>query len=418
MEKWKHILSYLPVLGLLMVISAIPYGWSVYQRVGCLVLVGGYVSDYVANRRWTTLSWRPAHWIYVLMILLYLMFPLRQLFDATPPTDYFLRLQHRQEWFLFTGVVGLLGFSDKLKWQYVAYIMLLTSVVMAFHCGYLYWFTDEFDYCAPSLRFDLLRFTHIHSHMVMNLYINAALAFGFCCLMERRAWWQQALLIAAMGVSWLVILFSAGRIGIAASLLIVGIGSVYLLYRWNKRAGILIAAVAVVGISLVVWQRPAMSLDNLQQDPRLAIWDYSVRMAKEKPVFGYGMSTLSMEYVEGAYNDSVMYNGFVQRVIEQMLIFNVQGKTMETHHPHNAFLTYWLAFGVGGVLLLVALFVLAACLPVGERRVFLWLFLTALLMQCMTEPIATHLLPQFIAVMLFVWEKSVPVLSQSRTECG
>ena len=392
-----------------MLISAIPYGWSWYQNLSCFVLGIGYLAYILVYKTWRDVRWDRTKWMYVVMLAIWAMYPLRQLFDTTPPTDFFWQQVHRHEWFLYIGIAGFLGFPDKLQLKHVAYVMLLTSVFMLAHCIGLYVFTDELigydEMHMPLKRFDELRLLHIHSHMVMNLYINAALAFGFCCLMERRAWWQQALLIAAMGVSWLVVLFSAGRIGIAASLLIVGIGSVYLLYRWNKRAGILIAAAAVVGISLAVWQRPAMSLDNLQQDPRLAIWDYSVRMAKEKPVFGYGMSTLSVEYVEGAYNDSVMYNGFVQRVIEQMLIFNVQGKTMETHHPHNAFLTYWLAFGVGGVLLLVALFVLAACLPVGERRVFLWLFLLALLMQCMTEPVGSHLLPQFIAVMLFVWER-------------
>ena len=80
---------------------------------------------------------------------------------------------------------------------------------------------------------------------------------------------------------------------------------------------------------------------------------------------------------------------------------------MMTHHPHNAFLMYWLSVGIIGVVLLLALFVLAARLPVGDNRLFLWMFLLALFLQCMTEPIGLHLHPQFIALMLFAWEKSV-----------
>jgi ABC-type multidrug transport system permease subunit len=110
--------------------------------------------------------------------------------------------------------------------------------------------------------------------------------------------------------------------------------------------------------------------------------------------------------VEQAYEDAVMYEGFIQPIIEQDEEFVAQGRTFETHHPHNAFLTYWLAVGIGGVLLLIALFLIAAMLPVGRNRIFLWLFLLALFLQCMTEPIGGHLLPQFIALMLFVWEKT------------
>ena len=101
-----------------------------------------------------------------------------------------------------------------------------------------------------------------------------------------------------------------------------------------------------------------------------------------------------------------MYNGFIAPVIESVYIFREQGRTFETHHPHNAFLTYWLAVGIPGVLLLLALFAIAACLPVGEYRPYLWLFLFALFMQCMTEPIGAHLMPQMIAIVLFVWEKT------------
>ena len=121
---------------------------------------------------------------------------------------------------------------------------------------------------------------------------------------------------------------------------------------------------------------------------------------------GYGVSTLSEKYVEEAYQDSVMVHGFIEPIINSSPDFRKQGKTMYTHHPHNAFLLYWLAVGIGGALLLLALLGFATTLPAGEDRIFLWLFLLALFLQCMTEPVGGHLLPEFIALMLFVWEKT------------
>ena len=150
--------------------------------------------------------------------------------------------------------------------------------------------------------------------------------------------------------------------------------------------------------------KPRLRPDAFRHEARVAIWDYSLRMAKQKPITGYGFSTLSVQYVEQAYTDPVMYNGFIATVIELNPAFAAQGKTMQTHHPHNAFLLYWLGIGIFGLLAFIALFVVAACLPIGENRVFLWLFLFALFLQCMTELVGAHVLPQCIALVLFVIE--------------
>lgn len=103
-----------------------------------------------------------------------------------------------------------------------------------------------------------------------------------------------------------------------------------------------------------------------------------------------------------------MLRGYIEPIIYTYPIFSEQGKTMNTHHPHNAFLMYWLAVGIIGVILLLALFGTAACLPVGQDKVYLWLMLLAIFLQSLTEPIGFHLLAQFIAVMLFVWERTHP----------
>jgi hypothetical protein len=127
-------------------------------------------------------------------------------------------------------------------------------------------------------------------------------------------------------------------------------------------------------------------------------------MIEQKPIEGYGLSTLSVQFVEGAYQDSVMYNGFVVRIME-MDVFAQLGKTMRTHHAHNAFLHYWLAFGIAGPLLLLALFGTAASLPVDKHyRFYLWLFLLAIFIQCITEPVGQHIKPQFISILLLIWQ--------------
>ena len=241
--------------------------------------------------------------------------------------------------------------------------------------------------------------------MVIVLYVNTALIFGFAMLRSLTRWWQKVLLILAMILSWCVeVLLPAGRIGMFTSLIIISVGTTYYLYRFNKVAGVVCAALLVAASVLVMMRRPKMTYYDFAAEPRMVVWDYSVRMAKEKPICGYGLSTLSEKYVEEAYADSAMCAGYIEPIIYGFEDFSVQGKTMNTHHPHNAFLMYWLAVGIIGVLLLCALFVTGAMLPMGENRLFLWLFLLALFLQSLTEPIGPHLHPQFIAMMLFAWE--------------
>ena len=55
--QWRELVAWLPVLGLLMVLSALPFGWSDYQRIGIYVLGIGYVADYSCNQRWKQFSY-------------------------------------------------------------------------------------------------------------------------------------------------------------------------------------------------------------------------------------------------------------------------------------------------------------------------------------------------------------------------
>lgn len=404
MKKLNDICQWTSIIGFLMVISSIPYGWSGYQRIACIVMLTGYILYLIFNKQWSVWKWNPSKWIYVVMIALWAMLPVRQLFDPTPPTPYYWHQLSCHHWFLFVGIVGLLGATDKIRLWHVALTMLAASLFMLAHCAYLYYGTTEFDYLQGLDRMSSLHNTHINSHMVMNLYVNTALIFGFAIFRSLKRWWQKILLSLAMLLSWSVIWISDGRIGMLTSLIVVSVGVTYLLYCRNRYVGIACAAVLILLSVVAMLQRPRMSHADFATEPRFVVWDYSVRMAEKEPVVGYGLSTLSEKYVEEAYTDSAMYKGYIEPIIYGVYDFAEQGKTMHTHHPHNAFLMYWLAVGIIGIVLLCLLFVSAAFLPSGEHRLFLWLLLLALFMQAMTEPVGPHFHPQFIAMMLFSWE--------------
>ena len=405
----KTVASWLPVIGLLMLFTAMPYGWSWYQQICCWTLGLGYLLYVVVYQKWRDIRWDRSKWVYVIMLALFAMLPIRQLFDPHPPTAYYLWQVQCHVWFLYLGLAGILGFSDKLKLKYIAYVMLLTSAVMLAHCLFLYWCTKEGVGLSPLYRFDDLRWKHIHSHMVMNLYMNVAIIMGLYVLPSERQWWRKILVGAGILCAFALIWLSIGRVGQITSALVIMAYLVYRLYPVNKWLTVGSVAACIVLACITISQFSQDKFKPLNDDPREAIWDYSFRMVQEKPIVGYGLSTLSEKYVEEAYQDSTMLHGFIEPVIYTYPHFAAQGKTMQTHHPHNAFLMYWLAIGIGGLLLLIGLFVTACMVPMGKDKFYFGLILAVIFIQCLTEPVGGHLLPQFIAFIIFVWEKTHPI---------
>lgn len=401
-----------------MVISAIPFGWSDYQRVALYVLGIGYVVDYAVNLRWQSLSWDRSKWIYVVLLAFVAMFFIREWCDPTPLTHYAESQFHLHEWFLYIGIAGILGFSDKLQLKHVAYVMLATSIVMLLTCGWLYLFTEEHLDWSPFYRFNILRREYINSHMVMNLYINTAMILGFAVLRDEPSRWRRIVLVLSILIAWLFILLSDGRIGQATSFIILFVCGLVAIPRQHWYIGALVGTFFAIGVGVFMMNNPRVSMAHAVNDPRMVIYDFSWRMIQKKPIAGYGLSTLSVQYIEETYQDSAMYHGFIESHLQTVPEFAQLGKTMQTHHAHNAFLHYWLIFGIAGPLMLVALLVAAACLPVEKKyRIYLWLFLLAIVIQGMTEPIGQHLKPQFITLILLVWQCAAVPASKNEELC-
>jgi len=410
-DWWKqygcNLIEWLPVLGLFMLVSAIPFGWSDYQRV-CLIVLGvGYVLDYVVSQRWLQIGWNKSKWIYVVMLFLWVLPYVRQLFDSVDATAYFHYQMHCHEWFAYVGVIGLLGFSPKLRMHQVAWVMLLTSVVMAVYCAYLYCCTDmHVDLGTTLIRFDALRREQINSHMVMNLYINTAIILGLYSLETTEQVWKKIVMVICMGIGLALIFLSAGRIGQGTALIILMAYFFYRMRHLNKLW--YVAVVAFLGLCVwgVLHLNKRFNPQVVMEDPRFAIWNYSMRKIQQKPIVGFGYSSLDIEYLEPQYTDSIVYTRFVEHLMN-VPDFAIQGKTLCTHHPHNGFMLYWLAMGLAGLFGLLCFFVASACMPVNKGgRFYLMLFLVALFIQCMTEPIGGHLLPQFFCIVLFVWQRT------------
>lgn len=403
-ELLRTLIAYLPVVGMLVLVASLPFGYSEVRRTGHYLLGIGYVLDYVVNCRWQGWHWTKDKWAFVSLIALFLLLPLWQLWDATPPTDYFWHQLNRHCVFLLAGIAGLMGFTDRFRLRYIGYTMLLTGLVL--FGANLYLYLRQYSLVPFNLvEFNIIRAKELQSHMVINLYVNTAIIIGFYILWRCSSRMERLLVATAMGLNWCYVLLSVGRAGFLTSLIVVFVFLTGYAWRWCRRYWLPLSVALIALMGVLVWNNKRLMSDELFHNSRIYVWDYAVRQIAHKPWLGYGVSTVSTEFVNEMYNDEVAYNGFVAPLLE-FPDFAAWGRSLMTHHAHNTLLMLWLEFGVAGVLALGFFFVSAAIMPPPSMRIYVWLFLVALAVQMVFEPLGDHLQPEFIGILLFCFQRA------------
>ena len=401
----KTIISYSPIVGLLLWLMSMPFSYGHWQRTSLYIASIGYVLDYLLNKRWKCLCWNRDNYMYISMFLLFIMIPLWQLWDTTAPTEYYYHQLNRHTAFAIIGVVGCLGFSDKLKLKYAGYAMLLTSIYMLIVNTY-YYFTQygvlNFDY----ILYNNVRAQYINSHMVVNLYINTTIILGVYILRTVDKKVVKVALPIVLLLLFSYVILSVGRSGFLSALLILLIVSTsYFTKYHNKKVLYVLLTIVFFVVSILFLANPRLDMDVMLHNPRLVVWEYSLQKIAEKPILGYGVSTFSSDYLQQMYQDENTYNNFIRGLLS-IPDFAAVGKSMMTHHPHNTFLTEWIEFGIIGLLVLVFFMVSVVMMPKREYRLYVWCFLLAVFIQMMFEPLGDHLQPQFIAVVLLLFQRS------------
>ncbi len=400
----RKIISYLPLIGLLSLVATLPFPFGPMQRIALYMSAIGYLLDYVINQRWQSFQWTKEKWVYVAFIAFFSLTPIRQLFDSQLTPYYKFEIEHYMPFLIF-GVVGILGMNGRLKVRYFAYVMLLVCFGIFGYVLYQVGFTTFFESANRILIFNTIR-REINSHMVINLYCNTALICGCYTLFQRNITRTERILTAlSCCLVFLFTMLSEGRIGVATTCLLLVIMVVYSCWKYNKKLLIplLIISVAISGYFISHHER--MSKMHAFEDPRMAIWDYSWDMIKQKPIFGYGASSYSIEYVENAIKDERLqsYLSFILTVP----LFQGQKLSVMMMHPHNSLLKAWLEFGILGVILLALCLSLPVFLFPPRKRFFLGLFLMVFTFQSMFEIIGIHVPITLLTLMVLVYHYSI-----------
>jgi O-antigen ligase len=395
----QRVISWLPVVGLLMLVAVLPFHYNWCQRFAWYWLAITYPLDYVVNCRWKNWHWTNSKWAFVAFIAFALLVPLWQLFDPLH-TDLFRTTLENVAPLFVLGLVGILGVTDKMRLDYVAWTMLTVSLGIIAYLVYIVGLS------MPSLpswifSFNEHRMLDINSHMVINLYWNMTLVVGLWIVLRSGRSLTAKILTAAMMLPIvLALLISEGRTGIITLLMATLIVLLYLLIT-HRNWWLLLPLALYVGAAFVyVGNNKRMEAARTQKNPRVYLWQVARETIAERPVVGYGVCSARKEFVSRVRENEYLAAMYVRPDIEENPLCHRDGDILyEMIHPHNAVLETWMRFGAIGLLLFFACLILPMTMHLDGYQLYMDLCVLAFSLQAVFESLGNNLQPLFLCLM-------------------
>lgn len=340
-----------------------------------------------------------------------MLLPLWQLHDATAPTLYYRRFMEQLFGLLAIGIVGLIpGGRRPLHLKWIAWTMLLTCAVIFIWISYLS-AIDIIAYHRPITLFDNFfdknRNEYINPHMTTGLYANTAIIFGLLLLeKEGRSLMKAQRVITVLGIfaAWLIILLSTGRIGLFGSMIVFTLIILRVVKHVHSKLFWMLSGLMLAGILVLPLTNERVNVDKMAHDPRLTIWQFSTEMIAQKPIFGYGMSSLSVVYPQAATANAKMQEDYIHPQVDNNPKLKDAGYNLLTIHPHNSFMLMELAFGAFGLMLFIALFATAAFMVQRKYRSYVAIWIVVFCLQAFFEIIGFNISVLLLAVVLYAFD--------------
>lgn len=412
----KKGIGYVPVAGVLLLVAVLPFQYGWVQRMALYLFCIGFPMDYVINRRWADWRWTREKCVFVVMILFFLLTPIRQLFDPTPPTRYFHGQMEMRAAFLGVGMVGLLGWNRQTDvCRYAGYVMLAVAVGIVAYIGILEGLGIEIPHweCGSRYLYNAISHRYVGAHMRVDFYQNLAIIFGFYLLRKTQSKWGLAAIAAAILVLITRLLFTDGRSGMIAMLVIVGTAVLFYLCKYASKWGIVVSVLFLVLLGgMAVYQNERLSHATLHSEPRLAIWDYTLREIEKHPIAGYGLSSASREFVCNAQHDESMQHYL--HSVDTNPKLEGQRESMAVINPHNLYLQLMLEGGFISPLLFVLIFALAVAVCDKRKRLYMALTAFVVLWQAVFDSFSPHFPPMLVC--LSVWLMLLPEVRKHTEE--
>lgn len=411
-EKINNVVSYLPVVGLLALIATLPFHYGSAQRIALYWLAAAYPIDYIVNRRWQGRHWSHRNWVYVAFIAFFCLIPVWQIFDPLYTPHFAFTIEHYLP-FLVIGICGIVGFTDKLRAEYVAWTMLAVSVSIIVYLLVQVGLPFGSPIEQWTMQFNDGRRLLVNTHMVVNLYWNLTFIFCVYTLTLRRLHCAIRVLTFLFLLPVLGALFiTEGRTGLLTTCGICLSFMLYAIYRARKWWMAIFVLLFAGGMYATLQHRERFIAAVTKINPRVYIWNIAKQQIAEKPILGYGVCSARAEFIKRGMDDEVFYNNYAHALLQEQEKLYGHSCT-GVMHPHNMFLETWTQFGIIGLLVLAACLLLPFVMHIGKEQLYADLCVFAFAMQGCFESIGNHLPPMFLCLMVFIWERQYLSHSQS-----
>ncbi len=187
---------------------------------------------------------------------------------------------------------------------------------------------------------------------LLGLYLSLILPIALTLFFIAKNKYQKFFLMGCAVVVVMGIICSRSRgsfVSLVASVVFISV------FLWRKIPKVIFLAcvVLLVMAGFFLWDKIIyyLRLENVLSF-RDFIWEHSVRMVQENPVFGLGLGMFHEEYL---YRYSFPSVGDFQEALGGIMILGASELT-KGFHAHNLFLNYAAELGLGGAVLMLVLY--------------------------------------------------------------
>ena len=401
-SRYNNIKSILPclvewinVLSTLYLIATLITSFN-YQRLAIYIYFISTFTDIIINKRYLNIKWEKAKSTFVMMIIFYICMWIWHIFKPCEYNELFHSTDTRLPFIAF-GILGLCStINPKIKINYVAYTMLITSVAAIIYVIFKQHnilFAPDITIHSlrdilPQIRQGVLHVTHIE----FNLYLNCTMIMCFICFLNSNNKLNKTILSIAILFIYIILLTSEGRIGFITANILFLLFVASTIYHYNPKLLIPSIIIFTLIVTPIISKHDRLNIRYITEDPRVAIWELSYEIIKEKPILGHGVCHGRQLFIEQSTNNPDL-NHFWNIWHSQYPNYN-----KNRFHCHNAFLESAIEFGLIGLIISLSIFVLPILLTSNKKRLYLSFFILTFAIQAMLEAFTFHL-----QILLFCW---------------
>ena len=359
-----------------------------YQRPAFYAYSISLLTDIIINKRYKNVKWFNAKWTFVVMILFYLCIWIWHIFEETN-LPYFITTAEKRVGLLIAGLLGIFtNINPRLKPQYFAIPMMITGIITL---TYILFKIDFWNTTYPTLKIyqeTIAAYRGITlkiSHMTFNFYMNCAIIFGIYGIITSENLWKKIIYSIFIIPSVFAVITSEGRTGFLTILVLLCIIGFYWISKYAKQLLIPLTTFMII-TTFIIFSNHYKIRERGFEDPRIDIWELSINIIKEKPIWGYGVSDGRSKFVEKMFDNAEIKKQFLNPWFNSFPHYNKYSL-----HAHNIFLESTIEFGIIGFILISLILFLPLLLNKGRKQMFLSLFILVFTLQGLTESPGSHL---------------------------